>query len=350
MTRHRIAGVGLGACLSLAACSTPDSDFTGPAAPSQESLSLAAASNTWTMKRSLSPWRDGMAAGTIDGVIYVVGGERRDRSTALARVDAYTVATNSWTQVAFLPSARFAPNGASMISGKLYVTGGRNSSGNLTRTLYVYDPASNVWTRKTDMPTGGCGGDQGVINGQLYVYTGCYSERTMGAVFFRYNPSTNSWTKRAAPPVDHSSGAGAVINGKFYLAGGFNLVAATSTNSEFEEKTNQLDVYDPATNSWTTKRFMSFSRSGMAAAGLNGKLYLVGGNGFPSEFPLTTVEVYDPATDSWTNQAPLPIGTAFGAAAAAGGKLFYVSGLVYHGTLESQPTVPGPSEVYAYTP
>jgi N-acetylneuraminic acid mutarotase len=197
---------------------------------------------------------------------------------------------------------------------------------------------------------GSCGGDQGVINGQLYVYTGCYKSRHMGGVFFRYNAMTDSWARRAPPPVDHADGAGAVINGKFYLAGGIKLVVATPTNDEFNEVTNQLDVYDPASNSWTTKHFMQFSRSGMAGAALNGKLFLVGGCCFPSDFPAGTLEVYDPATDSWTNKAELPIGTIFGAATAAAGKLFYVSGIVYNGNFEEQPTLPGPSEMYAYTP
>jgi N-acetylneuraminic acid mutarotase len=161
---------------------------------------------------------------------------------------------------------------------------------------------------------------------------------------------TNSWVMRAAPPIDHRFGAGAVVNGKFYLAGGFKLVSATPTNSEFEEETRQLDVYDPASNSWTTKHPFSFSRSSMAAAALGGKLFLLGGCCFPSEFPSTQVEVYDPMTDSWANKAPLPIGTILGAASAAAGKLFYVSGVVYHGTMEEQPSQPGPSEVYAYTP
>jgi N-acetylneuraminic acid mutarotase len=265
-------------------------------------------------------------------------------------MDAYNVSNNSWSQRASLPSARVGPNGATFVNGKLYVTGGTNSAGNKTRSLYVYDPANNSWTRKADLPMGSCGGDQGVINGQLYVYTGCYKAQQTGGVFFRYNAMTNSWVMRAAPPIDHKFGAGAVVNGKFYLAGGFKLVSATPTNSEFEEETRQLDVYDPASNSWTTKHPFSFSRSSMAAAALGGKLFLLGGCCFPSEFPSTQVEVYDPMTDSWANKAPLPIGTILGAASAAAGKLFYVSGVVYHGTMEEQPSQPGPSEVYAYTP
>ncbi|HEY9016200.1 MAG TPA: kelch repeat-containing protein, partial [Gemmatimonadales bacterium] len=191
-----------------------------------------------------------MAAGTIIGTIYVVGGRARD-GTALARVDAYRVATNSWSQVASLPSARANPNGASVINGKLYVTGGTNQNGGSTRTLFVYDTVTKRWSRKADVPRPSCDGEQGVIRGQLYVYTGCYASDNAGAVFFRYDPNTDSWLRRAAPPNDHKSGAAAVIDGRFHLATGFRPGCGTTRCDDLH---SELDVYDPSTNTWKTKR------------------------------------------------------------------------------------------------
>jgi N-acetylneuraminic acid mutarotase len=111
--------------------------------------------------------------------------------------------------VASLPGAREETNGASVINGKLYVSGGRNREFRATRTLFVYDPKTNSWTRKADMPQAGCGGIQGVIGSQLYVYlppvgggSACHGPNEMG-LLFRYNPSTNTWMRRAAPPSDH---------------------------------------------------------------------------------------------------------------------------------------------------
>jgi N-acetylneuraminic acid mutarotase len=228
-----------------------------------------------------------------------------------------------------------SPNGASVINGKLYVSGGLNKDFRSTKTLFVYDPETNSWMRKAEMPLAGSGGIQGVIGGRLYVYMPSVGSGNAGVVF-RYNPATNMWVNRAAPPTDHPFGAGGVINGKFYLAGGLNKA---------------LHVYDPASNTWMTRAPMSAARSGMAAAVLDGKLFLVGGEGWPSDYPLSTVEVYDPATNRWTMNGPLPIGTAAGAAARAGAKIFYISGVVHElGGATKQPWAPGPSEVYAYTP
>jgi N-acetylneuraminic acid mutarotase len=291
------------------------------------------ASNSWSLKQSLSPWRQSMAAGTINGTIYVVGGWRRDQ-TALARVDAYNVASNTWSQVASLPQARVDPHGATVINGKLYVVGGRNNENALTKTLFVYTPGTNTWARRADAPVAGCGGAQGMIGGQLYVYTaraaclqatGQTGTSTMGE-FFRYNPVTNMWTRRATPPHDHWGGVAGVINGKLYVAAGLS--------------TATLDVYDPATNMWATKAPLAHPRTQAVGTMLNGKLVVAGGS---QEFELATVEVYDPMSNMWTMKAPLPNAFADGAAAAAGGKLFAIEGVTV--TRE-----PGPSRVYAYSP
>ena len=61
--------------------------------------------------------------------------------------------------------------------------------------------------------------------------------------------------------------AGGVVNGKFYVAGG--RMADTSTNA--------LEVYDPQTNSWSTRAPMPTARSGIAAAVVNNELWVFGG-------------------------------------------------------------------------
>jgi N-acetylneuraminic acid mutarotase len=323
----------------IVALTSCQEDRESPTAPEAEPA--LATSNTWMQKRSLTPWRMFMAAGTINGVIYVVGGRGRESAT-LRRVDAYHVTTNTWSQVAPLPAARARPNGASMINGKLYVTGGSNRDYKWTKTLFVYDPGTNSWTRKADMPRPSCDGDQGVIAGQLYVYTGCPISANMGAVFFRYNPATDTWVKRAAPPTDHFSGAGTAVGGRFYLGGGYRECTECGEPG-ITINTYSFHAYNPSTNTWATKpSIASHTASGMAAAAMNGKLWFAGGVGW--EFQSDELQVYDPMANTWVSKAPLPIQASSGAAAMAGGKLFYISGLEW---LEPTDT---PSWVYAYTP
>jgi N-acetylneuraminic acid mutarotase len=156
----------------------------------------------------------------------------------------------------------------------------------------------------------------------------------MGEVFYRYNPSTNTWVKLPAPPADHALGGGAAIGGKFYLNGGFT----SSCGGTCGGNTHNLDVYNPATNTWTTKPGRGSTAT--TAGALNGKLYILGGFGDTYN---RTVDAYDPITNTWTSRAPLPEGSALGMAVGATGKLYYIEG-------ETSWFAERPSMVYAYTP
>src|SRR5262245_30692470 len=94
------ATLGLLVVAFLAACS--DGDGRDPKAPSDQAgisepaaeINAAVAANTWTTKRSmLLPARAFMKAATLNGIIYVVGGEGGGQ--ILRNFDAYNVASNT---------------------------------------------------------------------------------------------------------------------------------------------------------------------------------------------------------------------------------------------------------------
>jgi N-acetylneuraminic acid mutarotase len=340
MSRTTKAATLLGLCTILAACdeaSTPDSTAPRPIpAPEAELSSL---NDRWAAKRSLSPNRNWQVAETVNGRIYVAGGEHVNWHTmrvfVLSRFDVYDVATNSWTQLASLPSPRVAANGASVINGKIYVTGGWNGQRLPTKTMFVYSLASRTWSRKADLPRAGCRGVQGVIAGKLYVYMPsaptCDESSAGAARLFRYDPGTDAWAARAAPPASIRIGAGGVISGKLYIAG----------------EDGRLQVYDPSSNAWTTRAPMPRTWQWPSAAVLNGKLYLVGGLEPAAECSGAVLQVYDPATNRWASKTPPPFATQLGAAARAAGKVYYITGTMYEGCVQ---LIPDFSPVYAYTP
>ena len=116
----------------------------------------------------------------------------QQRRTALNTVQAYNPSTNSWTTKASLPAARPSGNGATHITGTIYVPGGQDAAGVITRTLYAYKISTNLWSTKATMPVfSGCGGS-GVISGKLYVYSGCTKTgtgpQTAAGLLHRYDP------------------------------------------------------------------------------------------------------------------------------------------------------------------
>ena len=306
----------------LTACT--DNDGPDPTAPSPEGiteparLSAVSASNSWTLRRSMPlPARFSSKAATLNGIIYVVGGEEDNQS--IRDVDAYNIASNTWSSRRSLPAATNM-NGVSVIDGKLYVVGGIRQTADgrtLSRSLFVYNPKFDSWTRKRDLPVDAFHGTQAVINGKLYVHVGSIS-LGVDSVFFRYDPATNTWIKRASPPNQHIQGQARAINGKLYLVGG--------EGSPNLEPTTRLDVYNPATNTWTRKASMLQRRMAFASGVINGKLYVAGGWDSGEGSTLNSTEVYDPATNTWSSKAVMPNPQLYMASAAGGNRLFVIGG------------------------
>src|SRR2546427_4745217 len=70
---------------------------------------------------------------------------------------------------------------------------------------------------------------------------------------------------------------------------------------------------------------MRTARQEVAAAALEGRIFVMGGFGATAE-AVARVEVYDPVTDRWEVRMPLPAPTHHLAAAVAGGRLFVAGG------------------------
>jgi N-acetylneuraminic acid mutarotase len=306
----------------IAGCSVDSTEPTLPAARLPGVPDLAVTSNIWLTKADMpGPERFDLTAATVtnaagQSIVYAIGGRTsRDSGAVLSKVMAYNVATNTWATRALLPAPLWGMNQAAVLNGKIYVTGGcAEVTDGVTcgfeparSSLYVYDPGTNTWTPKRDMPTvtvsgieqfAGMSGVSGFIAGQLYVLTGCFYEFYPGFpdcspdLFFRYNPVTDRWTVLPRPAGTFVE-AGGVIEGKFYAVG-------------FD---GSFKVYDPATNRWTTKAALPDRYVRIAASAVMLRhLYMIGGERSTGtgETMLRRNLVYDPAADTWTTKAPLP--------------------------------------------
>jgi hypothetical protein len=154
--------------------------------------------------------------------------------------------------------------------------------------------------------------------GRIYTFGGCGSpcfqppfhtstfEETRVEV---YDPATDTWSVRAPmPTIVFGAATAAPGNGRIYLVGG-------------QLTGNLTQEYDPATDRWTLKAPMPTPRYGLAAVALGGRVYALGGSG-----PSAAVEVYDPATDRWSARAPLPTPRVFLAAAVLDGRIWALGG------------------------
>jgi N-acetylneuraminic acid mutarotase len=243
-----------------------------------------------------------------------------------------------WKPKASLSGPRFRA-GSAAIDGKLYVVGGQSwPSGQLP--LEVYDPSSDTWTSRGQLPLM-YDGTVAALGGQLYLMFGRPSELPKPWLQ-SYDPETDRWTPRAAAPTQRDQFRLAALNGQLYAVGGIDYGDHSAGYSR------TVEAYDPATDTWTTKAPMLRTRARLSVAVVNGILYAIGGEsvdtleGIPTAETVRSVEAYDPATDSWTPKASLPLPVTGSAAAVVNGIIYVAGG----GLSDATATV----NVYAYDP
>jgi hypothetical protein len=96
-------------------------------------------SQTWVKKESLATPRSALAAGVLNGLLIVVGGEAND--LPVATVEAYNPVSDRWTTLTALPAPRTALS-AVTANNTLYLIGGDSPSFPDSTTV---NEALNVW-------------------------------------------------------------------------------------------------------------------------------------------------------------------------------------------------------------
>ncbi len=109
----------------------------------------------WQPAADMPNPRNHLSAAAINGKIYAIGGQfGHDNGVSdQAFLDEYDPATDRWTPLADLPSARshFEP-GTMVHNDKIIIVGGRRG-GFFFDDVTEYDPATNSWSERCELPT-----------------------------------------------------------------------------------------------------------------------------------------------------------------------------------------------------
>ncbi len=288
---------------------------------------------TWETKARMPTPLAGWG-GAINGQLHVIGEIFPGGFETMVH-QVYDAATDTWTSKG-PPLLHRSSAEAAVINGKLYVVGGclafPPTGGDcrigITNQLEVYDPAVDAWTLKAPMPTPRAFAPAAVIGGKLYVVGGsptCPPCVPTFATLEVYDPGTDKWTTKMSMPAARENAMAAVIDGKLYVVGG-DLITCCPFPDLATALRGTLQVYDPATDTWTTKAPMPTARRLGGTGVINGRLHVVGGQS-ASGF-VGTHEVYDPATDTWATEAPMPTGRSGLVADVINSKLYAAGGFV----------------------
>ena len=286
---------------------------------------LAQITSPWTQVASTNSMH-GIAGATPgpDGRIYVLGGEGSN-SNPSTTVEAYDPSSNTWTNVAPMNVAR-EDLAAVTLNGNLYALGG-DANG----TVEAYDPTSNTWTPPTGpgsiapMHIARTAFAAVALNGRIYAIGGSGPSGFLSSVEM-YDPTSNSWTPLTGSSAIASMnvsrvefGAVAALDGRIYAMGGVS-----------DGDTNSVEAYNPSTNTWTPPgaiAAMNTTHSYFPAVlGPDGNIYAIAGlTGDTNQN--TTVEEYLSNSNSWKIVSPLLAGKFGHCAAVADGKIYAIGSL-----------------------
>jgi N-acetylneuraminic acid mutarotase len=255
----------------------------------------------------------------LGGEIYVLGGFN-ESLTVVPTVEAYNPDTDSWRPRADLP-VRLHHANAAVVGDDIWVVGFLTGLGFVPDgRMYRYDRADDAWSEQGRMPDGRDRGASavGVLRGRIYVAGGLRGAAVRD--FSTFDPDTGMW--EALPPLPNNADhvVGGAVGGVFYVAGGRNRRIATHTA--------ELWAFNPDVGTWESRPDMPTSRAGHAAAVLNGGLYVFGGEGYeghPSEVH-DQAEVFEPATGRWRSLTSIPTRRHGTGAAALGGSIYLPGG------------------------
>ena len=156
-----------------------------------------------------------------------------------------------------------------------------------------YDYTTNTWSNVAPLPVPVSQAATGAANGKIYVAGGFIGGTSVTNALRIYDIATNTWTSGANMPTSPGveAAAAAVVNGKFYVMGG----------DDFNNGLNTTFIYNIATNTWTTGATLPDMRTNTYGTVANGLIYVYGGVILPAFTTTDTLLRYDPVANSWTN-------------------------------------------------
>ena len=207
------------------------------------------------------------------------------------RVFRYDPVADSITTVAapWPPGVNTLPGGFTVFSNKLYILGGFDNppTGNSTNQIWEFTPTTNVWVQMNSVLPVALGYIPTATIGNL-IYTGGGAIITAGALTddadsFVFDPTADSIAPITSIPRPTSNTRGLNLNGQMYVLGGsFNAIS------------NEVDIYDPVSNSWSLgPPFTNARRNGAADVDGTANIWLAGGYDVDGATKLSSTEIFN---------------------------------------------------------
>lgn len=290
------------------------------------SFGVSVLSNPWFSISNLPEnylWSS--SASALDSTaIYISGGYYNFESNPITAyrpsLFLYSPATDSWDLSLQNMSTPRASHTTDIINGTLIVTGGQNQSGTLD-SVESYDIANDIWAAKSAMSIPRTYHASCIHNGKIYVFGGATvnPDNPGGTLPTEtaevYDPLNDSWSAIASLDQANAYSRCVSLNGLIYVIGG-------------EGNPSEFDVYDPVSDAWLSSGILPTSRTfGFQASVINGEIYIFGGSSLLTRYS-TRVDIYNPVSNTWRIGTEMPIGQGSFASAATNEMIYFFGGKI----------------------
>jgi N-acetylneuraminic acid mutarotase len=290
-------------------------------------LPAGGAITSWTGAATLPLARTAAGAAATGGKIYIVGG-RGWGSDSYSLTTIYDPTTDTYSEAAVMPTTRSEMGVAVGADKRVYAIGGFGDAGT-TNTVLAYNPSTNTWAKRATLPHARASlvAVRAGITHAIFAIGGYPGSGGLASSEMdRYSVTTNSWKVMPNLPTGCWEPAATTYNYNIYVFGGGKN--ASAYQSTF---TPTATTYEYVTSTATWKRLepMPIPEQGaVALTGSDGLIYVIGG-GDDTNQPVgdATVQVYHPATNTWTQGPSLYEPRAEAAGAIASGVMYVFGGV-----------------------
>ena len=276
---------------------TAGSDFTHP-------FQYTPVLNSWATKSATYPDNqvNNMACGALSvngaGYIYCVGGSAAGGTTATDRVFRYDPVTDTITTIgAPWPGAMgtILPGGFAVFDNKLYILGGFNINVGVVDTIWEFTPSPPSWVQKSaHLPTALGYIPTATLSTLIATGGGSTWDGTAlhdSTFSFAYDPVADTIHAITAIPRATSETRGLNFCNSMYVMGG---------GRDAPNPSNEVDIYDPASNSWSVGQPFAHARRDSAADTDGSQRIWVAGGYDATGVPISSMEVFN----CFGNQCP----------------------------------------------
>jgi hypothetical protein len=247
------------------------------------------ASGRWSVSGSVKIPRN-FSAGVVlaDGRVFVVGGAQSGKPKQNTRIaEIYDPATGLWMKGGKMKRSRYNPTATLLSDGRVIVAGGETKSANHQQTYEIFDPATGRFSAPTLMPKAFQFHSATRLDDGRVLFVGSLVRDGTGSEALLYDPASNTWTATGSREARGDHGAA-------FLALSGEVLAFSGTICE---------IYNPGTGAWLRTGDLPFPRAAFAVAVTGDGLVLrVSGNeNPPGGTPTPKVDIFSPATGTWSD-------------------------------------------------